>query len=65
MIKNSPPYYRNILNPVNKIYVFSASTSFGAGIVLSSIDVASIKKTQTPSQVVFVSIPLQKNQFLF
>lgn len=37
---------------------FSASASFGAGIVLSVIGVASIKKVQQPSQIVFASIPL-------
>ena len=37
---------------------FSASASFGAGIVLSVIGVASIKKVQSPSQIVFASIPL-------
>ena len=37
---------------------FSASASFGAGIVLSVIGVASIKKAQAPSQIFFASIPL-------
>jgi len=37
---------------------FSASASFGAGIVLSVISVASIIKVQSPSQVAFASIPL-------
>ena len=37
---------------------FSASASFGAGIVLSAIGVASIKKTQHSSQLLFASIPL-------
>lgn len=37
---------------------FSASASFGAGVVLSVIGVASIKKTQSPSQIPFASIPL-------
>ncbi len=37
---------------------FSASASFGAGIVLSVIGVASIKKVQRPSQFFFASIPL-------
>lgn len=37
---------------------FSASASFGAGIVLSVIGVASIKKVQQPSQIIFASIPL-------
>lgn len=37
---------------------FSASASFGAGIVLSAISIASIKKAKQPSQVLFASIPL-------
>jgi hypothetical protein len=37
---------------------FSANASFGAGIVLSVIGVATIKKTQHPSQILFASIPL-------
>ena len=37
---------------------FSVEASFGAGIVLSVIGVASIKKVQSPSQIVFASIPL-------
>jgi len=37
---------------------FSASASFGAGIVLSAIGVISIKKVQQPSQFAFASIPL-------
>ncbi len=37
---------------------FSVEASFGAGIVLSAIGVASIKKVQSPSQIVFASIPL-------
>jgi len=37
---------------------FSASASFGAGIVLSVIGVASIKKAKTKSEMVFASIPL-------
>jgi hypothetical protein len=36
---------------------FSASVSFGAGVVLSIIGVASIKKVQQPSQIPFASIP--------
>jgi hypothetical protein len=36
---------------------FSASASFGAGIVLSVIGVASIKKVQHPSQFAFAAIP--------
>lgn len=37
---------------------FSASASFGAGIVLSAISVATIKKVQQPSQIYFASIPI-------
>jgi hypothetical protein len=37
---------------------FSASASFGAGIVLTVIGVASLKKVQHPSQKFFASIPL-------
>lgn len=37
---------------------FSASASFGAGIILSTIGVASIKKAQEPKQIAFASIPL-------
>ncbi len=37
---------------------FSASASFGAGIVLSAIGVASIKKTQSTPQILFACIPL-------
>lgn len=37
---------------------FSASASFGAGVVLTVIGIASIKKAETRSQVVFASIPL-------
>lgn len=37
---------------------FSASASFGAGIALSAIGVASIKKAHTPSKIAFASIPL-------
>lgn len=37
---------------------FSSNASFGAGIVLSVIGVASIKKAKSPSQIVFASIPL-------
>ncbi len=37
---------------------FSANASFGAGIVLSVIGVATIKKVQQPSQIIFASIPL-------
>jgi hypothetical protein len=36
---------------------FSANASFGAGIVLTVIGIASIKKTQHPSQVLFAAIP--------
>lgn len=37
---------------------FSASASFGAGVILSVIGVAAIKKVQSPSQILFASIPL-------
>ena len=37
---------------------FSASASFGAGVVLTAIGVATIKKTHQPSQLLFASIPL-------
>lgn len=37
---------------------FSASASFGAGVVLTVIGVASIRKTQRSSQLLFASIPL-------
>ncbi len=37
---------------------FSAGASFGAGVVLSVVGVASIKKAQSPSQIIFASIPL-------
>lgn len=37
---------------------FSAGASFGAGIVLSVIGVASLKKVQRPSQIAFAGIPL-------
>lgn len=37
---------------------FSANASFGAGVVLTVIGVASIKKVQHPSQLLFASIPL-------
>ncbi|HEX5170102.1 MAG TPA: DUF6629 family protein [Cyclobacteriaceae bacterium] len=37
---------------------FSAGASFGAGVVLSVVGVASIKKAQAPSQIIFASIPL-------
>ena len=37
---------------------FCATASFGAGIVLSVIGVAAIKKTNHPSQILFASIPL-------
>jgi len=36
---------------------FSASASFSAGAVLTVIGIASIKKTQQPSQIPFASIP--------
>jgi hypothetical protein len=37
---------------------FCASASFGAGVVLSVIGVAAIKKTQHPKQLFFATIPL-------
>lgn len=37
---------------------FSATASFSAGIVLTVIGIAAIKKVQNPSQIVFASIPL-------
>jgi hypothetical protein len=37
---------------------FSASASFGAGIVLAAISVAAIKKVQNPAQMYFASIPI-------
>lgn len=37
---------------------FSATASFGAGIVLSTIGAASLKKVQSKSQILFASIPL-------
>lgn len=37
---------------------FSASASFGAGIILSAISVSTIKKVEKPSQIYFASIPL-------
>lgn len=37
---------------------FSAGASFGAGVVLTVIGVASIKKAKFPSQIPFASIPL-------
>ncbi|MDP2388033.1 MAG: hypothetical protein Q8M29_16785 [Bacteroidota bacterium] len=37
---------------------FSASASFGAGVVLSVIGVASVKKARTSKEVLFASIPL-------
>jgi hypothetical protein len=36
---------------------FSASASFGAGIVLAVIGVATIKKREQPSQIYFATIP--------
>jgi hypothetical protein len=36
---------------------FSASASFGAGIILTTIGVASIKKVREPNQFFFASIP--------
>lgn len=37
---------------------FSATASFSAGIVLTAIGIAAIKKVQNPSQTLFASIPL-------
>lgn len=37
---------------------FSAGASFGAGVVLTVIGVASIKKAKSPAQIPFASIPL-------
>jgi len=37
---------------------FSASASFSAGIILSGIGVASLKKVKQPSEIPFASIPL-------
>lgn len=37
---------------------FSAGASFGAGVILTAIGVASIKKAISPSQIPFASIPL-------
>jgi hypothetical protein len=37
---------------------FSAGASFGAGVVLTVIGVASIKKAKSPTQIPFASIPL-------
>jgi hypothetical protein len=37
---------------------FSASASFGAGIILSVIGVASLKKVNNPAQIVFASVPV-------
>lgn len=37
---------------------FSATASFGAGVVLSVVGAAAIKKAQSPSQIAFASIPL-------
>jgi hypothetical protein len=37
---------------------FSANASFGSGLVLSAIGVASLAKVKHPSQIMFASIPL-------
>jgi hypothetical protein len=37
---------------------FSAGASFGAGVVLSVVGVAGIKKAESPSHILFASIPL-------
>lgn len=37
---------------------FSATASFGSGILLSAVGAASLKKTKSPEQVPFASIPI-------
>jgi len=37
---------------------FNANVSFGAGVVIGIIGIATIKKIKTPSQLAFASIPL-------
>lgn len=37
---------------------FSAGASFGAGVILTTIGIASLKKVQQPSQLPFAAIPL-------
>lgn len=37
---------------------FSATASFGAGVILSGIGIVSIKKIHSPLQIIFASIPL-------
>ena len=37
---------------------FSAGASFGAGVVLGTVGIASLKKVQAPSQIPIASIPL-------
>ena len=37
---------------------FSATASFSAGVVLTVIGIATLKKVQHPSQIMFASIPL-------
>ena len=37
---------------------FSANASFGAGIILAVISVASLKKVQYPTHIYFAAIPL-------
>jgi len=37
---------------------FSATASFGAGIILSAISIATIKKVDKPEQIYFASVPL-------
>jgi hypothetical protein len=37
---------------------FSASASFGAGVVLAAVGIASIRKVESPSQIPFATIPL-------
>ncbi|MBL7884074.1 MAG: hypothetical protein JNL69_08390, partial [Bacteroidia bacterium] len=37
---------------------FSTSASFGAGIILTTIGIASIKKVKKPSQILYASMPI-------
>lgn len=46
------------LSKKNELMCFSAGASFGAGVALSLIGIASIKKAESPSQVFFASIPV-------
>jgi hypothetical protein len=63
LIHNKPPidtlkYSYFLIHYKLKPMCFSASASFGAGIVLAAISIASIKKAQKPSQIYFASIPI-------